>query len=214
MSGRDKVALVVLLGAFQVGCSNPRKPNEANFSKAVQSYLDEAFPKCIIRGQFPTQSVQWDLMNVNRGLHALALAGVLTEVPAKRKGEFTYDLTAEGKKVFRPEKATDPSPPIRGGICIGRAELTSITRFTEPADMMGVRMSQVAYRYRVTSLPAWAHHEALQKLPQFNDLRKWLESAKEPLAANDAVILTNEGWVHDRMLNREAWTAVDRALGK
>jgi DNA-binding PadR family transcriptional regulator len=197
----------MVLGTFALmsgssGCSNPTKPNEANFGKAIQAYLDEAYPKCLFYGKFPIETPEFDLGNVRPALRALSAAGVLTETATKRRGHFVYDLTDEGRKAFKPNMRVAMNGDKMGGICTGKAVLQSITRFTEPADLMGAHVSQVTYRFEVRDLPAWTSNPAILDVKRFDVLNEWRNSAKEPLVSSDTVVLTNQGWVHENMMKK------------
>ncbi len=72
------------------------------------------------------------------------------------------------------------------------------TSYTEPADMMGLRASQVRYRYRLEDIAPWAQSAALRSaLPR-------LASALDKPEGEDkaALILTSEGWQHERSLQK------------
>src|SRR3546814_717918 len=73
-----------------------------------------------------------------------------------------YDLTEEGKKVVSSEgeKTAFSSPAHR--FCYGVPNVDEVLQFTEPADAMGVKISQVTYRYHLRDLPEWARNERVQ----------------------------------------------------
>jgi hypothetical protein len=196
-SGSFQAAMVLLSLSF-FGCSDPKRPSEANFSKAVQAYLEKAYPKCILYGNFPAPGADLDFFNRNGRLKALAAAGALKET--KTKGRVLYDLTDEARKVYKPDMRQGYKGEKMGGLCFGRAVFEEITRFTEPADMLGVRLSQLTYRFKVLDLPGWAKHPALSEKGEFDELQTWVASEKEPLVAVDAVVLASDGWVHERLL--------------
>jgi hypothetical protein len=197
---KSKVLVVLLVLA--PSCSDPRKPSEKNFRVAIQAYLDASYPKCILMGSFPVDTPELDLSNMSPALEALKDAGVLTSREKSRRtaGGFfgekkktqvlsTYDLTSEGRKSYDPNAGKG-----RGGICIGKARVIDIARFTEPADFLGSRISSVTYTFAVENLPPWAHNAAVAKA--FHQVEQWNNS---PLQASDVVVLTNKGWVHQKM---------------
>lgn len=102
-----------------------------------------------------------------------------------------YDLTDEGRKALSAEgeKTAFSSPAQR--LCYGVPTVDEIVQFTEPADAMGVKVSQVTYRYHLEDLPGWAENEKMQ-----GAFRQLEQDSADSIDDKAAVILTNEGWVH------------------
>lgn len=200
---------VVLLGIVIVtaisACSNPKDATESNFKLAVQKYLDTEYPKCYFSGNFPAKTKDWDITGENATMKALAKAGLLSEKEVSRKEVsdgwgmqkktvviYAYDLTDEGKKSYK--KGTDRT---RGGFCGGNAKVTSIEEFSEPADLLGHKVSKVRYSYVVSNVPAWATSDELISLNR--SLKKDVESSAKPIVETNTMILTNNGWVHGKL---------------
>lgn len=110
------------------------------------------------------------------------------EIPVR-----AYNLSEDGSKAVTStgEKTAISMPSHR--FCYGVPTVDEITQFTEPADAMGVKVSQVSYRYHLKDLPGWATNAKM--LAAFPQLAR---DTVESLEARTAVILTNEGWVHQR----------------
>ncbi|MCM5681819.1 hypothetical protein M8A51_20015 [Schlegelella sp. S2-27] len=208
---RYLLALAAAAASLVTGCSDPKAASEKNFEAAIQSYLDTAYPKCYFNRQFPTTN-EFDIGGSTAVLQAMARAGLLVEKEASRKEvpqwgggkkvvvKSSFDLTDEGRKFYKPDAVKTLRGEDIGGFCFGRATVTAITQFSEPADMFGHRISRVSYTYTVSGLPDWA------KAPEMTSVLKALQadaaSAAEPVKALDALVLTNTGWVHEKLFKK------------
>ena len=205
--------LAILIALLSVaGCSDPKAASEKNFKVAVQNYLNTAYPRCYVVRNFPTDKDEWNFNRANDTLEALAKSGLLSkkETKEEQKNMFgqgthtvtklTYDLTAEGKKYYKPGVTKNLRGDTMGGFCVGKANLKSIAQFSEPADMMGLKVSRVNYDYVVTDLPAWANAPDMQQA--LGELKADVDSKLTPRKAAEAVVLTNTGWVHEKLFSR------------
>ncbi len=68
--------------------------------------------------------------------------------------------------------------------------MIAVDNFTEPSDILGMKATQVAYRYELTDFPAWTKNPAVQTA--FPRIKASLE--KPTVEATDTLILTNNGW--------------------
>ncbi|MCY1361705.1 hypothetical protein D9M69_483810 [compost metagenome] len=195
------------------GCTDPKQASEANFKQAIQAYLDTTYPRCYVESNFPTETQEFDIRGTNRMLHALAKVDVVKETELSRKEipasfgmeartdiRYAYDLTEEGRKYFKPEVVELMSGKKLGGLCFGRAHLLSVDNFTEPADMMGQKISHVTYSWSVTDLPDWASRKEVVEMDRA--LEGDVDSGKNPHKETKVVVLTNKGWVHERLFGR------------
>jgi len=72
-----------------------------------------------------------------------------------------------------------------------------IVRFAEPGDMMGMTLSQVEYTWQLKNMPEWAKSKPMQDtFPQL------ARDNAETLEGKAAVVLMNEGWVHEKAMRR------------
>jgi hypothetical protein len=203
------ITMIVLALA---GCSDPKAASEKNFKSAMQNYLDTAYPHCYFESNFPVEKAHWDVGGKNVALAALEKAGLLSvkEVQQEEKQMFSqqtrmvtklsYDLTAEGKKYYKVEATKNFRGETMGALCAGKASVKSIGQFTEPAEMMGQKISRVNYEYTVTDLPAWAMRPDLQQA--IGGLKADAQSTSTPIKGVVAMVLTNNGWVHEKMFSR------------
>ena len=81
-------------------------------------------------------------------------------------------------------------------LCYGTPEVVEIINFTEPADAMGVTVSNVQYIYRLVDVAPWASDTALTT--QF----EWLPEriASDGIEKDDDLIITTNGWAHHSVL--------------
>lgn len=205
-----KIVPLALLSAL-AGCSGNEQPNKATFQAAAQAYLDTQYPHCFVISAFPTQTMDFDVHGTNKALHALAQVGVVSEKeisrtevparlwqPARTDIYYAYDLTEEGRKYYKANVGRQRDGKAVGGLCFGKAQVTDVERFSEPTRSNGKQTSQVTYAYKVIGLPQWAKQQSVRN--GIADLDKAVASAERPLQATDAMVLTDAGWKHERLV--------------
>jgi hypothetical protein len=206
---RRVIAIAVM--SIVAGCADPKAATETNFRVALQHYLNTAYPRCYYTENFPVTR------NMHVGdrhaiLDSLTKVGLLSAKEVSRKelaGEYftggktrtlvqmTYDLTDEGRKFYTPNAEKNPFGGSKGGFCFGKATVKAVTQFTEPADLLGQKVSRVQYTYVVSDLPPWAKIPEVQS--SLTALKGDAESDTTPVKAVAALILTNKGWVHEKL---------------
>jgi hypothetical protein len=202
-------ATVTLLVAVS-GCSDPKAANEENFKKATQEYLDTTYPKCYVHTEFPV-TIDWDISGIKGKLQALAKVGLVVESEGKiersgfgNKKNFvtapSFDLTDEGRKFYKANIAKTLGGKTLGGFCVGKATVTEVSQFSEPSDMFGQRISRVNYTYKVSEFPSWAKSDEV--LEAISNLKIDVESEQNPIKKLDALILTNNGWIHEKLFKQ------------
>ncbi|MDH0649814.1 hypothetical protein N5D48_20780 [Pseudomonas sp. GD03858] len=209
---RTLVAPAVLLATL-LGCSDNRQPSDAELRQAAQAYLDTQYPHCFVISPFPTRTRDFDLQGTNQALHALAQVGVVSErevgrtevpqrlwQPARTDIYYAYDLTDEGRRYFKADAHRTKNGGTVGGLCLGKAQVTSVTGFNEPTEHGGRRQAQVTYRYRVAELPGWTGEATVQA--SIPGLGLAVASATQPIEETRAMVLTEHGWTHEQMLLR------------
>ncbi|WP_313576389.1 hypothetical protein [Brevundimonas sp.] len=224
-------SVVVLAGvaALVAGCSDPKAASKKNFETAINDWIN-VNPPCLslpysgVRaadraadaGVFPlyieaaVSEHPVRLENQKKAaapFEALAAAGLLKGEPAEitQSGFFAgpqpklavvaYSLTPEGEKVFSAKGSSRmlASPSF----CYGEPQVKEIVRFTEPGDMMGMTLSQVEYTWQLKNMPEWAKSKAMQDtFPQL------ARDNAEILEGKAAVVLMNEGWIHEKAMRR------------
>lgn len=209
--------ILAAVAVLVAGCSDPKAANEKNLKVAMQSYLDTAYPRCYILQKFPT-TVQFvekkGSQQEKETLRTLTKAGLLFEKEIERKEikdifdgggmkalvKVTFDLTDEGKKYYKNDVQKNFKGEGMGGFCFGKATVKAITQFSEPGDMLGQKVSRVNYEYTVSDLPKWATSPEVTS--SINSLKADAESNATPVKALNAAILTNNGWVHERLFQK------------
>jgi hypothetical protein len=209
---KSRVIYAVVLGALLLtGCGSKQDANEKNFKVAIQNYLDSTYPKCYFFENFPAVAADFDLKNEKATLAALLKTGLVSvkDEPHEEKTLFgdkktsikpTFYLTEEGKKFYKADIEKTLGGQSIGGFCVGKAKVQDVPQFTEPSDMFGQKISRVNYTYVVSDLPSWTKSpEILSAIPS---LKPDVESENTPIKGLDAVILTNNGWVHERLFRK------------
>ncbi|CAM3875743.1 hypothetical protein CCOS865_03437 [Pseudomonas reidholzensis] len=199
--------------ATLAGCSDSKEVTEAHLHKAAQAYLDTQYPHCFVVTSFPTKTQDFDVNGTNKALHALAAVGVVTEkeisrteVPerlwqrARTDIYYAYDLTDEGRKYYKADGHKLLNGKTVGGLCFGKAQVTGIEQFSEPGELAGQKVSRVTYAYSITGLPEWAANDGVRG--SVAGLDKVVASGATPLKETQGMVLTNDGWVHERLLGK------------
>ncbi|MDR2165442.1 MAG: hypothetical protein LBO79_07465 [Zoogloeaceae bacterium] len=196
-----KLAAVAATALVVAACGSPKDANKANFSKAIQAYLDTqpAFCVDIPGSKFPLVLVDaFPHKYYKPTLEALVELGLLgtrkteEELPGGKKLPATeYLATKLGKQYLVTGKSGSAK------FCTGKYKLTGIDNFTEPAQNQWVSatMSQAAFQYEITDLAEWTQSAKLRAVyeREFKELEKNQDKA--------VLILTNEGWIHERLFN-------------
>ena len=209
---KKSVIVAVSLGAILlVGCGSKQDASEKNFKAAIQTFLDSEYPKCYYFESFPAV-VDMDFRNRKSTLTAMVKAGLVSvkdepyeeqEIWGNKKKTSirpTFYLTEEGKKFYKPDVDKTIGGKSLGGFCFGKAKVRDVPQFTEPSDMRGHNMSRVNYTFVVNDLPSWTKlPEILTAIPA---LKPDVESENSPIQGKATVVLTNNGWVHERIFNK------------
>lgn len=204
---RKRVILPLAAFFLLVACNDIKKPNAANFTKAINRYLAKHGQACASIGQtFPIdvpESEQKDQYGIAPEMAALEQAGMThanntTAVvhgmldgvggPTPPQPVKRYDLTDEGKKNFR---LTPGIFEKNGEFCYGEKVVDAIVKWTEPMTTGPYSESEVTYTYKLVNLAAWAVQPGVQRA--FPDIRTTISGASK--ADQIAGLqLTNKGW--------------------
>lgn len=188
-------------------CSNAKDANKSNFGKAIQAYLDKQNGLC---AAIPAKGLPFTLANQDmlgqlnkKRADALVDAGLLTKRDTEVKAMFgdkmepatEYQITDAGKK-YLVAKGADTMVQ-QDAFCTGAYAIVEVDNFTEPSDMMGVKVSQVNFRYKVKDPADWTKTESLRAT-----YKNIADQAQGDIQSKAAVILTNDGWMHERLFKR------------
>jgi hypothetical protein len=202
-----RMSTLILLAtvALLVSCSGSRKPNDANFTAAINQYLAKHGQACALAGrEFPVdvpRSTPSNTSGIGARMTALEKAGLVSETdttavvhgmldtlrgPAPAQPVRRYQLTPDGQKSF--EQAPDVVGST-GGFCYGQKTVDRIVNWTQPET--GSSQAEVTYTYRIVNLASWADRSDLQQA--FPDIRATISGASR---ANQIIglQLTNKGW--------------------
>ncbi len=171
-----------------VGCSDPKAANEKNFGNAIAEFLKhegESDSYCAGFKEYPHTN-ELGLGNELVAVGLLKVVGKYQDIWSSS----VHDLTEKGRKFFTPGK----------GFCYGQPKLHRIVNFSEPSSLGPYTMSEVIYEYRIENIPEWALEEAVRK--GHARVREAVSSKKEPIREEDTLILTNNGWVHEKLFKK------------
>lgn len=208
---RTTLILALVVCSISAGCADKKDASKSNFKTAIQAFLDTSPGLCFTP---PATSIPFTLQagpelsfgggpGMKVRADALVEAGLLKRQDATVKGMFgaatagfEYSTTDLGEKLL--VKGAGKNLATSDAFCAGKYKVVEVTNFTAPADTMGLKISQVDYRYVVEGAPPWAKSDALSKA--FPTAAKDLQS--DP-SARAVVVLTNEGWLHEKLFKRQ-----------
>ncbi|WP_158751736.1 hypothetical protein [Acidobacterium sp. S8] len=200
--------ILVSLTAFLIlgGCSNEKKPNSANFTKAINQYLAKHGQVCTYFAQtFPIDipaSESKDQYGIAPQMAALEHAGLVhgrntTAViqgmmgalgPSAPRPVRRYDLTNEGKKYVQVKSDVLGQS---NAFCYGQKTVDSVAKWTEPAAMGPYMQSEATYTYKIADLAPWARQAQVQQA--FGDIRITVSGISKADEVT-GLVLTNKGW--------------------
>ena len=183
-----------------VACNDTRKPTSANFTAAVNQYLDHHGQACTLIGpQFPVDIPRSQQSTIDAKLSALQHVGLVSEIdttavvhglmdalrePSPPQQVHHYALTTEGQKYV--QQVSGAVTPI-SSFCYGQKTVDSITHWTIGSQSE----AEVTYAYRIVNLAAWAQRPEAQQA--FPDIQATLSGASR----TEQVVglhLTDKGW--------------------
>ena len=211
-----KRLLVVLLPLILIlfACSNPQDASKSNFKKILQGYHHDKLLSISVSLDFPVEidTTEFKYNHNSKKLNELEKTGFLSSTEFMRKGERKimgddskhlwkkYSLTEKGKSVSSKYSTKGFMGTSSGtNFCYGKGYVIhEILNFTEPANMWGHQISKVSYTLSCTHIEDWAKnfkdidHNVLQNI----------NSLSEPLKATATLVLTNNGWIHEKLLSK------------
>lgn len=200
----------IFVSVVLLGCSDTKEASKSNFSSAIGDWLHTQKACMNLPGHFPLQLALDDFRYKKEAdfLAALIQAELITQkkidVPAQdffgnakkiSKEGFEYTLTDKALPFIDvPEKRSTFN---RTKLCYGSYQLNDVESFTEPGDMMGYRVSQAIYTYQLSKPEEWLiNNEAFTSI---KTVQKDVDSLESPMSKKAALVLTNDGWVHEKL---------------
>ncbi len=213
MTNSIKAILLLSGAALLSACGDdPKAANKANFEKALNAHYAQ-MKQCVKIGSKPNadgiiQEFRTDGSMQDKQLpfyNRLVNLGLLEAVTYQKdmknfSGQVTgkadwvgYKFSNKGESFLRPSSLEKGA--FRTGarqLCYGTPQVVEIVNFTEPAEAMGAKVSNVQYTYRLVDVATWASDPALTN--QFEWLSERISSGS--IAKDDDLVLTSNGWVH------------------
>jgi hypothetical protein len=192
---------------FLTACSDAKKPNDGNFTKAIDQYLTKHGEACtVIDRPFPIdvseseqrlqsgtaqematleQAGLLESSSTTAVVHGMldALRGSTPPQPVKR-----YELTTEGKKYFQQVPGTFGET---NGLCYGQKTVDAIVKWTEPVTAGASSQTEVTYTYKIVNLAGWAERPDVQRA--FPIIQATLTGASKTTEIA-GLQLTSKGW--------------------
>jgi len=217
MTNSIKASLLISITVLISSCGNdPKAANKENFEKALNAHYAQ-MKQCVKIGSKPNSDgiiqefrtdggVQDKQLPFYNGLVSLGLLEAVTYQKDTKNfsGQVTgsadwvgYKFSNKGESFLRPSSLEKGA--FRTGarqLCYGTPQVVEIVNFTEPAEAMGAKVSNVQYTYRLVDVAPWASEPAL--INQFEWLTERINS--ESISKDDDLVLTNNGWVHHSVM--------------
>jgi hypothetical protein len=160
---RLSVATMALFTLPTAGCNKAVNADVA-YKAAINDHF-KAYPACLWHDpkKFPVQAATSDDAKTE-GYDALTQEGLLTRTTAEKKIIIVskqvnnYDLSDKGRSAWTP----DTSQPGYGNFCYGNREVTSVDNSTPGTNGSGAKTVQVAYHYKIGSVPTWANSASIK----------------------------------------------------
>ncbi|WP_026941495.1 hypothetical protein [Hellea balneolensis] len=214
-------ALLLLSGAalLVTACGNdPKAANEASFEAALNAHYAQ-MKQCVRVGSAPNADgiiqefrtdgrVQDKQLSFYNGLVDLGLLDAVSYQKETKNfsGQVTgkadwvgYKFSDNGKTFLRPV-ALETGAFSTGArqLCYGTPQVVEIVGFTESAEVMGVKVSNVQYTYKLVDIAPWATDPALSKQ------HEWLPErlSNQRIYKDDDLVLTNNGWAYHSHLKK------------
>jgi hypothetical protein len=199
-----RLSLAILTSVLLVAaCNSVKKPSNANFTKAINQYLQVHGQACTWIGQAFPVDISDLLLKPNFGIGSkmavLEQAGLLQSKdtvvtvpeifgPSIQRRVKRYQPTAAGRQYLQQNRT-----PLgqSAGFCYATKTVDSIVNWTEPTTIGPTTQTEVTYTYKISSLAPWAKRTDIQN--QFGDIRATIAgiSKTDELAG---LQLTNQGW--------------------
>ena len=217
MTDPFKAVLLLSGAAILSACGDdPKAANKANFEKALNAYYAQ-MKQCVKIGSEPNAdgiiqefrtdgTVQDKQAPFYNGLASLGLLEAVTYQKDTKNfsGQVTgsadwvgYKYSEQGKTYLRPAELDKGSFSTgTRQLCYGTPQVVEIVNFTEPAEAMGAKVSNVQYTYRLVDVAQWASDPALTN--QFEWLLERISS--DGITKDDDLVLTNNGWAHHSVM--------------
>ena len=217
MTNSIKAILLLSGAALLSACGDdPKAATKANFEKALNAHFAQ-MKQCVKIGSKPNSdgiiqefrtdgTVQDKQLPFYNGLVSLGLLAAVTYQKDTKNfsGQVTgkadwvgYKFSDYGQIFLRPAEL-DKGIFSTGArqLCYGTPQVVEIINFTEPAEAMGAKVSNVQYTYRIVDIAPWASDPAL--INQFEWLSERISS--DSITKDDDLVLTNNGWAHHSVL--------------
>jgi hypothetical protein len=138
-----------------------------------------------------------------------------------------YALSELGKAAYRENVSESFFDGKHHGFCYGEPRIVEIINYSEPADILEQKVSEVHFRYALYNLAPWVASDKIKyaseqslngntdpsrlkksmnanKLEQItNAITRDIQSVKDSLRGKAVLILTNSGWMHENMFRKQ-----------
>ena len=185
VSRRCLFCIVVTL-TIVAGCTDPKKPSDSTFRAAIDdAFKGPANPACIFGLEGARNELRlkrWIRYPVTSGAcDTLKTVGVVTG-----GGGLGASCMLVDQKLVQIAESDGTRY-----LCFASAAVDKIVRWTEPADLLGERLVEVTYTYRLSNIGDWAkNNNVIEKIPEIKELLQGDAKSEKKIVMK----LFNDGW--------------------
>ena len=206
--------IVSLLLLNSCGEIDKKEVSKENFMKVLNEYYDRHCIGIDMDTNMPIYEKENSVHEIDKkyvnleklGFVKLSDAKFDSNKEYKRRSQFTFfgnsdkekivkgkkiELTEKGKKIY---KITDHKGRKKAKFCLASYEITAITNYTKPENVMGMTMAKVNYTAKPTKIVAFI--DEVSKIDSFKYYKDI--TTKEISERADLILTEMKGWIHHR----------------
>ena len=206
--------IVSLLLLNSCGEIDKKEVSKENFKKVLNEYYDRHCIGIDMDANMPIYEKENSVHGIKSKYTDLEKLGLVKLSDAefdinkeyKKRGEINWsgdadkvklvkgkkvELTEKGKKVY---KVIDHKSRKKAKFCLASYEITAITNYTKPENVMGMTMAKVNYTAKPTKIVAF-----IDEVSKIDSFKYYKDKTTKEISERANLILTEmKGWIHHR----------------
>jgi hypothetical protein len=200
-----RAAAATLVLSLSACGSDPKAATEANFTRAIDASLEKPGAATVCLNNMPrfpydlAESRYSSIADTKARYDAYVFAGLAEHRVIRKPDPYSWSRRAPLVTVHQYRLSSVANSSLASArnlfgsgnvICYASYRVGKIVNFTEPGDVMGVRVSQVRWTPRIVSVADWAKSDKVKALPEISTTLASYPTTDK----NTMVGLTNKGW--------------------